>query len=78
MSRFDELVSDLCSEIDHLEQQLKDARAKERYWREQYNEMLNGNIRHSNEMAGNMLKIFLTPGVSDAFIANANAEEFSA
>lgn len=77
-SRFDGLVSDLCAEIDDLKWQLAESKREEKYWRDQFNEMLNGSLKHSQDMAGNMLKMLLTPGVTEVFVANADAEKFSA
>ena len=54
-SKHDRITSQLCNEIDDLEQQVV-------YWREmyekcnrEYNDLMNSSIKHSQQMMGNLL-----------------------
>ncbi len=69
-SKFDSLVQELCSEVDDLKSKLDEAKCREKYWHEQYQNLLQENLQHSQIMAENMLQVLLTPGVTKAFTTN--------
>lgn len=42
-----------------------------------YKDLMDSSLKHSQVMAGNMVKMLLVPGVSEAFRKNAKVENFS-
>jgi xylose isomerase len=63
-------IIDMQRRIEHLEAENMELLR----YREEYFDLLNGNIEHSREMMGGMLRLALTPGVMEACAA-ANAGE---
>ena len=59
MNKFDMLVMELCDEIDSLRDILEDSQVREKHWRHQYNELLNGSIKHGEVMMAQTLKELL-------------------
>lgn len=48
-----------------------------RKYKKMYNDLLNDSLSHSKSMAGNMIKMLMVPGVTEAFKKNAKPEDFS-
>ena len=76
-SRIDVLVSELCYEIDELKMALKESLQREDELRKKYNQLLDDDIQHAQDMSSNMLKVLLVPGVTKAFADNAHADDFA-
>lgn len=45
-------------------------------YRKDYFELLNSSMKHNDAMMGNLLKVIMTDGVSQAFAKNGKAEDF--
>lgn len=58
-SRHEILIDDLCREIDELKAALEESRHQEKYWRDQYNGLLDDSLNHSKQMMGNLLTFAL-------------------
>ena len=59
MNKFDMLVRELCDEIDSLRDRLEDSQGREKHWRHQYNELLNGSIKHNHEIMAHTLQALI-------------------
>ncbi len=60
-NRIDFLVSDLCAEIDYWEKQAHTYKQKYEESEKKYNNLIQQDIKHGQEMIGNMVKLFLNP-----------------
>jgi hypothetical protein len=65
-------VVDFARQVVEMDRELRHLRAEvERLSKveKQYNDLLDSSLNHSRVMAGNMLKMCLTPGVTEALVA---------
>ena len=76
MSRFDVLVGELCDEIDSLKWQLEESKREEKYWRDRHNEVVDGSLKHSQEMMGNLVKSLLKPSLVEWAESVVDENEF--
>jgi len=55
MKRSELLIEQLCREIDMLTFDLEESKENEKYWRDEYNKVVNESIAHSKQMIGAVL-----------------------
>ena len=73
--RVEYLVSELCDEIDRLEEELSYAKREVTRYKELYGQTLDNSLQHSSAMMSNLLTVMLTPGVAEAFVKHPPESE---
>jgi hypothetical protein len=73
-------VVDFAWQVIAMDRELRDLRAENfrlHKIEQEHTELRASSLQHSQQMAGNMLKILLTPGVTNSLIESAITQEVS-